>query len=349
MKENKNTKYTTYLDKDGEFFTVEDSESYYMDEDEMYDASNSFQNTLEDISTELRDLVYLWIGHANFKWSTLTPEYLFELNARCSYIKKSIRLFLEDAYRVLGTRGSDHYAMTAADYEDSLYCNHEFELNLMQVIQKSYEFSSGKSQGIDGIIDLEWFEQKYAGKWQLRLLRPITVRPWSLPETPALVVPERPRVILTVLSVSDSAPRISVGFDDIFCNEPIGREILVDDDVRVGDRVIIKTSGWEGLGYELQNPEYDGLAESDCPCSEMTEVMEAEYTFNLEFEQERHEGNWRHNWMEKHFTLRSEHDIRSSGKTTYNGYTDPIKVVPIKGIVDDDGWEEYVEYEEEYK
>lgn len=138
-----------------------------------------------------------------------------------------------------------------------------------------------------------------------------------------------------------------MGFDDIFCNEPIGREILVDDEVRVGDRVIIKTSGWEGLGHEMQKPEYDGLAEPDCPCSEMTEVMEAEYNFDLEFELEQHEAKWRKQWMDKHFTFKTEHQIMTSGKTTYNVFNNPKKAKGV--IVDNDVWTEYDEYEEEYK
>lgn len=173
------TNKTQYLNADGEYFEVEGNEAHYMTEDELYDTSNSFQNTLEDLRMEFQDLVYLWLGHANFVWSTLTPDELTILNQRCDYIKKTVRYFLEDVYRVLGTRGSDDYGMTAADYEDEIYCNHEFELSLMQVIQKSFEFSSGKSKDLDGIIDLEWFEQKYAGTWMLRLLKPVTVKPWS--------------------------------------------------------------------------------------------------------------------------------------------------------------------------
>lgn len=182
-----------YLNADGEYFEIEDHEAHYMTDDEMYDASNSLQNALEDIQLELQDLVYLWTGHANFNWATLTPAHLTELNTRCGFIKKSIRYLMDDAYRVLGTRVADNYSMTSADYEDAIYCHHEFELNLMQVIQKSFEFSSGKSQGIDGIIDLKWFQEKYAGTWQLRLLKPITVKPWVTPAAPELVVPERPR------------------------------------------------------------------------------------------------------------------------------------------------------------
>jgi hypothetical protein len=307
-----------YLNADGEYFEVEGSEAYYMTEDELCDASDLFQNELQDIKMDLQDLVHRWMGHANFVWATLTPDHLTELNARCGYIKKNIGLFLEDVYRVLGTRGSDSYYQTAADYEDEIYCNHEFELNLMQVIQKSFEFSSGQSQGMDGIIDLEWFEQKYAGTWMRRLLNPVAVKPWNMPAAPAFIVPERPRVILKVLSIADCAPRISVGLDDIFCDKPIGTGILVDDDVRVGDRVIIKTSGWKGLGHEMEKPEYDGLAERDCPCSDMVEVMEAKYNFDLEFELERHEAQWRKSFLEKHFTLRTEGEIKESGKRTCN-------------------------------
>lgn len=302
----------------GEYHEIEDYEAYYMTEDKLYDTSNAFQNTLEDLRYEFRDLVYLWLGHANFRWSTLTPERLTTLNTRCRHINKTIPRFLEAVHRVFGTRGSDHYGMTAFDYEDAIYCDYEFELNLMQVIQKSFEFSSGKGQGLDDIIDFKCFEQKYADTWMLPLLKPVIVKPWDVPATPALVVPERPRVILKVLSVSDSAPRISVGLDDIFCNEPIARDILVDDDVRVGDRVIIKTSGWEGLGHEMKKPEYDGLAEPNCPCSEMTEVMEAEYNFDLEFELKQHDDRWYEMWMDKHFTFKTEDEIRSSGKSTHD-------------------------------
>jgi hypothetical protein len=294
----------------------------YMSEDEMYDASNTFQNTAEDIRLELRDLAYLWMGHANFQWETLTPAYLSELNSRCLKLKKAIRYFLGDVHSVLGTYGHDHYHMTAADYENMIYQS-EFELELMQVISKSFEFSSGKSQGLDGIIDNDWLDKHFEG-WQRRLLKPITVRPWETPPAPKLVAPERPRVILQVLSVSDSAPRVSVGFDDIFCTDPIGREILVDDDVRVGDRVIIKTSGWEGLGHEMLNPEYDGLAEPDCPCSEMSEVMDAKYNFNLEYEQKKLEDNWHQSWMDEHFKHRDEYDIRESGRSTISYILHPL-------------------------
>ena len=45
-----------YLNADGEYFETEGNEAYYMTEDELYDTSNSFLNTLEDIKIELQDL-----------------------------------------------------------------------------------------------------------------------------------------------------------------------------------------------------------------------------------------------------------------------------------------------------
>lgn len=300
------------IDDSGEVYF----ESWNMSEDELYDASNSFDTTVEDIKLELRDLVYLWLGHSNFLWATLTPLNLFELNKRCSYIRKTVQLFFEDVYRVLGPVKSDSYGRMMADYEDLIY-QFEFEWELMQVIQKSYEFSSGKSQGMNGIIDLDLYDKKYTG-WQRKILTPITVAPWKIPPPPRLVAPERPRVILKVLSVEDGAPRVSVGFDDVFCSDPIGVGILVDEDVKVGDCVIVKTSGWQGIGHEMVKPEYDGLAEPDCPCSEIDEVMEARYDFDLEVEQAMLETKWNDSWLNKHFKIESETAIRQSGRISFN-------------------------------
>lgn len=322
----------------------DDNEWNRMDDDELYDASSSFQNTLEDIKIELKDIVNLWLGHHNFRFATLTPEHLAVLNERCGYIKKTIRYFLEDTYKVLGTRSQDHYGLTAADYEDSVY-EHEFELELMQVIRKSFEFSSGKSQGLDGIIDTKHFDEHYSG-YKRELLRPVTVKPWNIPAPPKVVAPERPSVILKVLSLSDSAPRVSAGFDDVFCIEPLVRELLVDDDVQVGDHIIVKTSGWSGFGSELNKPEYDGLAEPACPCSDMGEVLEAKYDFDLETEEEKQKASWRINWLEEHFTLRTEDEIRRSGRSALQ-YLENPKMKKVKYSYTPDNMEEFVTYFED--
>lgn len=321
-------------------YTYNEYEDYdYMTEDEFYDASALLQDTIEDIRIELTDMVYLWMGHANFQFATLTPDVLTELNYRCLQLKKMIRDFLSDVDVILRNNKIDDYGMMAGDYEDLIH-NMEFELELLQVIQKSYEFSSGKSQGMDGLVDLSFYDTHFKG-YKRHLLNPVTVTPWIIPEVPKLTVPERPSVVLKVTKVSDCAPRISAGLDDIFYEQPLVVELLVDEDVKVGDIIIVKTDGWKGIGHELQKPEYDGLAEPDCPCSEMTEVMEVEYNFDLEFELEQHEARWRKQWIDKHFKFETEHEIRMSGKVTYHDLLNPRKVKKVIG-----GW---TEYKEEYE
>lgn len=337
--------YINYMDANGKYFTVENVDSSYMTEEELDDYSCAWDGVLNDIKKALDRIVELWVGHANFQWKTLTPEHLTDLNADCKHIKRDIKVFLNEVDEVLGLR-SDAYGYTAGDYANEIHAL-DFELELMQVIRKSYELSSGESQGIDGIVDLAWYKEKYAGTAQERLLKPITVKPWVCPPVPKLVIPERPNVVLQVLSVDDGAPRCSVGFDDVFCNKPIGVGILFgNDDVRVGDRVIIKTSGWDGIGYYLDNPEYDGLAEPECPISDMSEVMDARYDFDVEKEQELLEETWERNWKESNFIVKTYEEILYSDRTTMYDFD-----VPDKPEYEYEYEQEYEseEYEFEYK
>lgn len=306
----------TYTNNEDDDYTYEDAgqpEAYYMHDDELENITRDLQYTSEEIQFELKNLVKVWAGHCSYNWSTLTPDYLSALNTRCKDIKNSMRVFFEELYRVLGTRHSDAVGLTAMDYEDAIW-NLEFELEMMQVIRKSYEFSSGESQGVDGIVDLEMYRQKYNDA-RLNLLTPITVKPWVVPPAPKLLIPDRPRIILKVLSVSDSAPRVSLGFDDIFFDKPIARDVLVDEEVHVGDMVIVKISGWSGsLDDEVHMPEYDGLAEPGCPCSNISDVMEAKYDFDYEAELVKHQSRWVQEHMERHFTIKSENDIMLHGR-----------------------------------
>ena len=314
-------------------------EDYRNENERMYYDSRDFQDTLENIVLELKDIVCLWLGHHNYKLTTLTPEHLTVLNLHCDRIEDQIRYFFEDLYKVLGAQNQYSYGLTVADYEENLFSQHEFELELIQVIRKSFELSSGEIQGCYS-IDTVWFDKKYSG-YKRELLRPVTVKPWDIPAPPKVVAPERPSVILKVLSLSDSAPRVSAGFDDVFCIEPLVRELLVDDDVQVGDHIIVKTSGWSGFGSELNKPEYDGLAEPACPCSDIGEVLEAKYDFDLKYEQEKQKANYRINWLDKHFVLRTENEIRQSGISALQRIENP-RMKKVKYSYTSDNMEEFV-------
>ncbi len=300
-----------------------------------------FQKEVKRIKAELEDIANLWAGHYNFHFDSLTQECLTVLNERCAKVENDISCFRRRINTVLGSQYEDHSCHSAKDYINSIQEN-EFEIELMKVIRKSFELSSGIPQESSS-INQDYWNVLDGRKRYLSLT--VKVEPWETLACSKVVAPERPSVILKVLSLSDSAPRVSAGFDDVFCIEPLVRELLVDDDVQVGDHIIVKTSGWSGFGSELNNPEYDGPAEPDCPCSDMGEVLEAKYDFDLDYEEEKQKAIWRINYLEKHFTLKTEDEIRQSGRSALQYIENPKKNVKYSYTSND--MEEYVIYHEQ--
>lgn len=246
-----------------------------------YEANKEFtslsQKEVKRIKAELEDIANLWAGHYNFRFDSLTQECLTVLNERCAKVENDISCFRRRINTVLGSQYEDHSCHSAKDYINSIQEN-EFEIELMKVIRKSFELSSGIPQESSSI------NQDYWGVLDGRkryLSLTVKVEPWETLVCQKVVTPERPSVILKVLSLSNSGLSVSAGFDDVFYNEPIVRELLVDEDVKVGDHIIVKTIGWSGLGNELIDPEYDGLAEDDCSCSDIDDVLAVKHDFEL--------------------------------------------------------------------
>lgn len=278
-----------------------EQESYWtgnceMTSDELYDLCNEIENTSLDIRSELKRIYTFWLGLYLTGFRACTPKHLTALYNDVLRVYNRFDVFCEDC-QAMGGLSCPNTGNTGVDFEQNLFDEMRFEMTLMPIIAKSYEFSSGQSTGKLGICnDSEWYDDNYPGIYR-ELLRIHTVKPWEMPPVPEMGIPERPSVILKVLSLSDSAPRVSAGFDDVFCTEPIVRDLLVDEDVSVGDCIIVKSSGWEGFGCELQSPEYDGLAEPGCPCSDVPEVMSVEYAFDAEEERRKHIANHTSKWL----------------------------------------------------
>jgi len=189
---------------------------------------------------------------------------------------------------------------------------YEFEMNLMRTIIKSYEFSTRKSQGARGILDIQSWVEEYGKDW-LEFFMPVTVTPWKMPEAPPLVVPEKPRLVLKVSKLHESMPRINVSLDDIFLQKCLASEVLVDEEVQLGDKVVVKTTGWDKANDVLINVEYDGLADAECPCSTYENCMEVKYNFDESTELHKHQMQWVSAWLDKHFDVRKNDEIESIG------------------------------------
>ncbi len=273
---------------------------------EKEEVTKYFQSKFFWITASLNDITRFWCGHHFFGFNTLTPDCLTSLKMQCETIWDEILKLTRITHGMLGLKEKDLVNMSANDYAKVVDLN-QFEIELMKVILESFELSSGEHVEPYGDIDEVYVKNQYG--YRRDLLRVFQVTPWEPPVFPEVVVPERPSVILKVLSLSKCAPRVSAGLDDVFYTEPIVRELLVDEDVQVGDHIIVKTSGWPGFGLELIKPEYDGLAEDDCPCSSIDAVFEAKYDFSRNLEKSRQKLNW----LNTHFVVLSNTEIYSKG------------------------------------
>jgi hypothetical protein len=67
----------------------------------------------------------------------------------------------------------------------------------------------------------------------------------------------------------------------------------------------------------IQEPEYDGIAEPECPLSTEEELLELRYEFNPEQEQERLYDNHKKAWMKSNWIAHTEEQLCkiADGKT----------------------------------
>lgn len=294
---------------------------------DSYELSESFDN----LTCDLLATKYIWRGHFESNFRTLTPGHLVDLYASVQEIWYRLQDFYQMAVDSNGV--SDAYDNTAGDYLESLERDYLFEIELLKVISKSHEWSAGISAGVLGIIDAQFYADEFKGVHRA-MLTPVVVKPWVAPSAPVMTIPEKPSVILKVLKVSDDAPRVNAGLDDIFYCKPIVIGLLVDEDVNIGDRIVVKTAGWNNKEKLLINPAFDGLAERGCPCSDMKEVMEAEYTFDLSSEIVLHEKKWYDKWLSENWLIVGYYEIEHTGMSKYKS---------VKGVYDSNGVARYRE------
>jgi hypothetical protein len=175
----------------------------------------------------------------------------------------------------------------------------------MEVIRLSYRSSAGEIPFTNVKSDAADFHQK--------MLTVQCVAPWKCPPAPDMEVPERPSVVLKVIGLRD--PRCaSIGFDDVFLSDVLVDELYADEDLKIGDRVIVKIDEWNGFGHYLISPEYYGLAEPNCPCETPETLAEVRYEFDIESERRKHEANHKQNWVKDNFVSQSYQRILDIGR-----------------------------------
>lgn len=330
------------------------------------DIFEEFEYMTNSILQCLLDTSVCWCGHVKLAHRALTPsrlEYLFHDADYClsEYLKLAASIDEASAWM------TDNPDMGLAQVAENLWGfieeidKYEFEMILMRTIIKSYEFSTKKSQGARGVLDIQSWVEDYGKDW-LDFFMPITVTPWKMPEAPPLVVPEKPRLVLKVSKLHECMPRINVSLDDIFLQKCLASEVLVDEEVQLGDKVVVKTTGWDKENDVLIKVEYDGLADAECPCSTYENCMEVKYDFDESAERRKHEMQWESAWLNKHFDVRTHDEIQKIGSQTHRicdsslrlGSNSLYSAIQSKNFSDwDDGsyyydYDSYRSYSDEY-
>ena len=72
------------------------------------------------------------------------------------------------------------------------------------------------------------------------MLQVVCVSPWDAPECPPLQIPEKPAVVLDVMCVGIDS--VTAGIDDVFQPIIMVEHLEVDEELVVGDRIIVKAA-----------------------------------------------------------------------------------------------------------
>ena len=275
------------------------------DEDDSYEEPTFTQLVDNDrvLRKEVKKVLDLWTGLYKTEFKALTPDILTELNDRCNQIQ---------AYAALRDRliiNCADLGYTQKELSEYAHVYGRSEQALVYCITQSWCLSNGQD------IETKQHKATVDGFNQLRLcndfdcdmLQIVQVTPWEMPPCPPLSIPERPAVVLDVMRVGEG--HVSAGWDDVFNPIVMVEYLPVDEELCVGDKIIVKGSKWNPKTSLIQEPEYDGIAEQDCPVSTEEELLELKYTFNPEKEQAKLLERHKKAWMRQHWKLLTEAQI----------------------------------------
>lgn len=274
-----------------QFETHTDFENYYKNHlSELFDEFDpSDMDVLRGIACDLKlekdAITRLWFGLFKTNFEALTPSVLTKLNERCKKIA-ALSVEQDKFYQKCQEAYCDQ------DELDELYvASTKFENKVIECIMNSWIMSSGQpvAKQKPNLTNVQ-----IPDKFDKKMLQYIKVEPWEMPPCPPLIIPERPSVILEVMKVQENS--VTAGLDDVFNPLVMAKDLVVDEELFVGDRIIVKGSKWDSITSLIQDPEYDGLAEPACPLSTTDDLLKLEYTFNAKKEQkqllEKHKEDW---------------------------------------------------------
>lgn len=291
------------------------------DEDD-WDEEPTFTQLVDNdrvLRKEVKKVLDLWTGLYKTEFKALTPDILTELNDRCNQIQ---------AYAAVRDRliiNCASLGYTQEELSEYAYVYGRSEQALVYCITQSWCLSNGQD------IETKQHKATVDGFNQLRLcndfdcdmLQIVQVTPWEMPPCPPLSIPERPAVVLDVMRVGEG--HVSAGWDDVFNPIVMVEYLPVDEELCVGDKIIVKGSKWNPKTSLIQEPEYDGIAEQDCPVSTEEELLALKYTFNPEKEQAKLLESHKKAWMRQHWKLLTEAQIlKIAGGASVESVIEPI-------------------------
>lgn len=308
-KEWRNSEYTTRP----QFERIDSEEVEYVNYDEAFDGNNDgydyFDDYLESLnecvkllSQEVKNVIKLWTGIYKTDFKALTPDMLTELNQKCNEIQK----LSEDRSKLLVELvdcGCEPEELSAQAHVYST-----IEKAIVYCITQSWKASTGvevdanPEEVLRNLMGLNMLEEI-----DTNMLRVVTVTPWDMPPCPALVIPERPAVILEVMQIGDDW--VSAGIDDVFKPMIMVPCLMVDEPLTMGDRIIVKGSKCHPQTMLIEEPEYDGMAEPDCPLSSEDELLGLKYDFDPAKEQKKLFEKHKNQWLRTHWKVLTEKQL----------------------------------------
>lgn len=265
------------------------------DFDDPYDKPTleELRNITTVLRQEAKRMVRIWTGLYKTEFTSLTPDFLHNINEKCN----QIQAYFAEHTRLLANCRELGYDKEELDELAQVYT--ATEKAVVHCVTQSWCKSEG--QKVDEYTAPVDVDTEHRGMLQI-----ICVSPWVMPECPALIIPERPSVVLDVMSVGETC--VDAGIDDVFNPIVFVKNLVVDESLEVGDRIIVKTSRLD-KSRSLVDPVYDGMAESECPVSTEDELMALNYTFDADEELDKAQKKHKKDWMAQHWKVRTEEQI----------------------------------------
>lgn len=291
------------------------------DEDDPYEEPTFTQLVDNDrvLRKEVKKVLDLWIGLYKTEFKALTPDILTELNDRCNQIQAYValrdRLIINCTDLGYSQEELSEYARVYRQSEHALvYC-----------ITQSWCLSNGQdieTKQHKAIVN-DFIQLHLCNDFDCDMLQFVRVTPWEMPPCPPLSIPERPAVVLDVMRVDEGC--VHAGWDDVFNPIVMVERLPVDEELCVGDKIIVKGSKWDPKTSLIQEPEYDGIAEQDCPVSTEEELLALKYTFNPEKEQVKLLERHKKVWMRQHWMLLTESQLlKIAGGASVEEFIEPM-------------------------